>query len=69
MADTWEPERLKVGDVVIDVDRPQWGNGTVVEDNTFRCSPSIGQRLQIVFENPGRVMVFTAKRVLRRVDA
>jgi hypothetical protein len=68
MKSSWEPERLQVGDVVIDIDRPEWGKGTVVEDSTFPRSPTKGQRLDIVFEHRGRVMVFTAQRVLRRVD-
>ena len=63
--DTWQSERFRVGDVVIDVDRPQWGKGTVVADNSFPRSPTTGQRLDIVFEGRGRVMVFTAMRVLR----
>jgi Protein of unknown function (DUF3553) len=65
--DTWQPERFRVGDVVIDVDRPQWGKGTVVEDSSVPALTK-GQRLDIVFEGLGRVMVFTAQRVLRRVD-
>ncbi|HEY1378909.1 MAG TPA: DUF3553 domain-containing protein [Gemmataceae bacterium] len=65
----WEPKRFQVGDVVVDVDRPKWGKGIVVEDRTFARSPTKGQRLDIVFEGRGRVMVFTAQRILRRVSA
>jgi hypothetical protein len=69
MADTWEPERLKVGDVIIDMDRSHWGKGTVIADETYKRSPMVGQWLQIDFENRGLVMVSTTERTLRRAEA
>jgi hypothetical protein len=65
----WQPERFAVGDMVIDPGRPQWGVGRVVKDNTFRRSPTIGQRLTIDWPGRGVVSVFTAMRVLRRAVA
>jgi hypothetical protein len=62
----WAPERFSVGDIVVRVGRAKWGRGTVIEDRTFRRSPTKGQRLVIDFERRGKVMVFTALTVLRR---
>lgn len=56
-----------VGDIVIDVAQPELGNGVVVEDKTLRNSPTGEQCLTIDFEKLGRVIVFTAKRILEKV--
>ena len=69
MAPRWTPTLFKVGEVVIDADRPEWGKGVIVEDRTAPRSPTCGQRLYIEFERRGRVMVYTAQRVLQRVVA
>jgi hypothetical protein len=63
---SWQPERFEVGDLVIDPGRPRWGVGRVVEDRTFACSPTVGQRLVIEWAGRGLVSVFTAQRMLRR---
>lgn len=69
-ADTsWQPTRFAVGNLVMDVDRPQWGKGKVIEDRTRRCSPNCGQRLYVDFEHRGLVMIYTAMRVLKLADA
>lgn len=67
MAEDLQPAVFGVGDLVEDVDRPQWGRGTVVADRTAARSPTSGQRLHVDFERRGLVMVYTAQRVLRRV--
>jgi hypothetical protein len=68
MSINWNPETFAVGDTVIDPDRPEWGRGTVVRDSSAPRSPTVGQKLHINWEARGLVMVFTAKRNLRRVD-
>jgi hypothetical protein len=65
----WAPATFSVGEVVVDVDRPQWGKGKIIEDRTAQRSPSCGQRLYIDFEHRGVVMVYTAQRVLKSATA
>ena len=63
---TWEPTRFTVGDEVADPQRPNWGVGRVIEDRTFRRSPTAGQRLLVEWSGRGLTTVFTALRVLER---
>lgn len=66
MSTDWNPETLAVGDTVIDLERPEWGRGTVIRDSSAQRSPTVGQKLHINWEGRGLVMVFTAKRNLQR---
>jgi len=68
MNTNWKPEKLKVGDNVIDPDRPEWGQGTVARDNSAPNSPTVGQKLHINWDGRGMVMVITANRNLQRAD-
>lgn len=58
---------LSVGDVVVDVDRPELGQGVVIQDNSPANSPATEQCLTIAFESLGKVIVFTAQRNIERV--
>lgn len=42
-----------MGDIVWDVDRPKRGRGVVIEDRSASCSPTVGQKLTIDFEQAG----------------
>ena len=55
-----------VGDVVFDVDRPQWGNGSVVKVHAY--PKNSGQKLTIDFEKRGLISVYSSMRVLKHVD-
>jgi hypothetical protein len=63
---TWKPMRFTVGDEVVDPQRPKWGVRRVIEDRTFGCSPTVGQRLLIKWSDRGLTTVFTALQVLER---
>ena len=62
------PPIFQVGEIVVDEGRPSWGEGRIVEDRTFARSPTSGQRLYIDFQRRGLVTVYTAQRVLRKVE-
>jgi hypothetical protein len=68
-ATTWQPERFNVGDLVIDPNVSEWGIGRVVKDQTYARSPTCGQRIIVDFPGRGLVMVFTAIRILRKVNS